>query len=84
MNEVKEVKPVAPAPIENLTPRVKRAYRRRKVEESAEPARRPKAFVEVESVAAPKVGPVRFNRREAALPDARWMAEFAKALLGLP
>lgn len=84
MNEVKEVKSVAPAPIENSAPRVKRAYRRRKVEESAEPACRPKAFVEVESVSAPRVGPVRVNRREAALPDASWMAEFARALLGLP
>jgi hypothetical protein len=82
MNEVKEVMPpVATEPTEIKIPKLKRAYRKRKVEEALKEVFPAKTFVRIETT-APRAEPVKTGRREAALPDPKWMAEFVRALLG--
>jgi hypothetical protein len=82
MNEVKEVNPFAPAAVEKPTQKIKRTYRRRQVVEPLK--QETKAFVEVEKIFQPKTETTKKScGREAVLPDAKWLAEFARALLGL-
>lgn len=84
MNEVKEVNPVVSEPVEKPPQKIKRSYRRRKAIESLRQAPESKAFVEVEKIIQPKTETAKVSRgRETTLPDAKWMAEFAKALLGI-
>jgi hypothetical protein len=83
MNEVKEATHVTPIePVEKPAARIKRAYRKRKAEEIERQNLQPRAFVEVASK-PPKIEAVRSSRREATLPEPKWMAEFVKALLGV-
>ena len=82
MNEVKEASSVTPVEPVEKPARIKRAYRKRKAEEIKNQDREPQAFVEVASVPS-KAELMRVGRRETALPDPKWMAEFVKALLGI-
>jgi hypothetical protein len=81
MNEVNEATHATPIElVEKPATRIKRAYRKRKAEEVEKQNLQPRAFVEVASK-PPKTEAVRSSRREATLPDPKWMAEFVKALL---
>jgi hypothetical protein len=83
MNEFKETNPAAPVePVEKPATRIKRAYRKRKAEGIEKQSLMPRAFVEVASKPL-RAEPTRSSRREAGLPDPKWMAEFVKTLLGV-